>query len=38
MTTALENIYKSGEILTKELGGQVTTEEFTNAVVEHLVR
>ena len=37
ITTALENVYKSGEILTKELGGQVTTKKFTNAVVEYLV-
>lgn len=34
---AVENIYKSGEVLTNDIGGKATTLEFTDAILEHLV-
>jgi isocitrate dehydrogenase (NAD+) len=35
--SAVEAVYQRGEALTSDLGGEATTTEFTEAVVQHLV-
>lgn len=35
--SAVEAVYRRGEALTSDLGGKATTNEFTEAVVQHLV-
>ena len=34
---AVGNVCKTGKVLTKDVGGKVTTLEFTDAILEHLV-
>ena len=34
---AVEKVYKSQKVLTKDVGGKATTLEFADAILEHLV-
>ena len=34
---AVENVCKTGKVLTKDVGGKATTLEFTDAILEHSV-
>ena len=34
--TALEKVLAAGNVLTRDLGGQATTLEFTDAIIRHL--